>query len=272
MTQVEGQAAMSAENSNGSGLVRRLLVVFLALLAAGSALTAASTARAAGCEGSSCSGFTQDEFEVVEAAAYAQLWVSVAWCCPVAQGAIDYETFDLTAVAGQDYQRTSGTLTFTGHGGNVIRVPITHDQLHEGEELFEVRLTNFRGSFVNRGRESANVRILEESPGTSAPSDRSSQQTTGSQTGSSARPPSQPSAGSVSSSSADASNQSSEANANDAILVVEPRAGEETDGKSGRHENRPSSLSSLGTLLLLIAAAGIALKKRHGGKAHEDAR
>jgi hypothetical protein len=115
--------------------------------------------------------------------------VSVAWCCPVAQGAIDYETSDLTALAGQDYQRTSGTLTFTGHAGNVIRVPIIDDDSTEGEERFEVRLTDFKGSFVKRGRETAIVRLLEEDPKqpsiTYTSPRGSSQQATGSRTSSS---------------------------------------------------------------------------------------
>lgn len=139
---------------------RNLFRVAIALLAVGSLLTAASPAWA--CEGSSCSGFTEDEYEVIEGQGYAELQVSVAWCCPTAQGSIDYETSDLTAIAGQDYRQTSGTLTFAGGGGASIRVPIFFDDFTEGEEQFEVRLTNFRGTFVNRGRETAVVKVVDD--------------------------------------------------------------------------------------------------------------
>lgn len=143
-------------------------MVFLAMLAAGIVLTAASPAWADGCEGGSCTGFEKGEYEVGEAAGHVDLAVSQAWCCPMGQGQIDYYTSDLTALAGEDYQQTPGTLTFAAPANSFgrleIRVPINQDGLLEGEERFEVRLTNFRGTFVNRGRETAIVRVLDEAP------------------------------------------------------------------------------------------------------------
>lgn len=251
---------------------RQLRVVLLAMLVAGSVIIAASSARADGCEGNSCSGFVQDEYEVAETAGSVELQVSVAWCCPVAQGTIDYYTSDLTAVAGHDYQQTSGTLTYTGHGGNVIRVPITNDELVEGEERFEVKLTNFRGSFVNRGRETAVVRILgdypKQSSGIAASPGRSGQQPVGSQESSLAPPPSLHPAGPDSSGSTDVGNQSGQLNPDDLTRPDEssaPDGAKPLVGKAVRGDNGPSSLplAGLGTLLLVLTAAvGFALKKR----------
>jgi hypothetical protein len=238
-------------------------IVILVLLAAGSVLTAASPVWAEGCEGGSCTGFERDEYWVAEGAVYVELHVYAAWCCPVGQGAIDYHTSDLTAVAGRDYQQTSGTLTYTGHGGNLIRVPIIQDGSIEDEERFEVKLTNFRGSFVNRGRETAVVRIVDDDPkqslGSSASSGGSNQQTEGSHAGSSAPPPSQPSAVAESSESTDAGSQSGEVNPDDPTRKGEPPAGGEAEqavGKTGRDDNQSSSFlpAILGTLLIVTIA------------------
>jgi hypothetical protein len=189
----------------------------------------------------------------------------------VAQGTIDYYTADLTAVAGQDYTQTAGTLTYTGHGGNTIRVPIIQDGLLEGEEQFEVRLTNFRGSFVNRGRETAVVRILhddspKQSSDNSARQGQSNQQTDGSQAGSSARPASPPSAVPASSEPTNAGSESGGVNLE--TLPGEPGAGDEADPLVGKrvqnHDEPPSSpLTDLGILLFVaIALAAFWAKKR----------
>lgn len=245
-------------------------MLILATLAA-SVLTASSPAWADGCEGNSCSGFTQDEYVAVEGAGYAELQVSVAWCCPVAQGAIDYETSDLTALSGQDYQRTSGTLTFTGHGGNVIRVPIIDDGLAEGEERFEVRLTDFKGSFVRRGRERAIVRLLDEAPqppsNVSVTPGRSNQYIAGPQAGSPTRP--RRPATTPSSESSVAGTQSGVANPSDPNQAGEADTREEAMPIAAKTVQKDNFLpmASLGALLLLvIAAAGFALKRRLGHK------
>lgn len=143
----------------------RLALVLTAVVAAGSVVTVTPVRADEGgahCDpGSNCTGFERNAYEVTEGTAHVDLAVYAAWCCPVGQGAIDYETVDRSAVAGEDYQRTSGTLTYTGHGGARIRVPISDDALSEGAEQFEVRLTNFRGTFVNRGYETAVVTIVD---------------------------------------------------------------------------------------------------------------
>lgn len=248
---------------------RSLFMAFLTLLAVGSLLTAASPAWA--CEGNSCSGFTEDEYEVIEGQGYAELQVSVAWCCPTAQGTIDYETSDLTAVAGQDYRQTSGTLTFAGGGGASIRVAIYFDDLTEGEEQFEVKLTNFRGTFVNRGRETAVVKIVEDYSkrfsSDPVPSGGSKQQAAGPQGGSStSRPPSTGPA-----SPADSGNQSAAVNPADPTpAMADEDIGDEPERAVAvaAGDDNASSVGGAGLRALLVvmiaAAAGIGLKMKFG--------
>ena len=147
---------------------RRLRQVFLVLVVGAGALIPASpawTAGASACDpGNNCTGFESARYWVDETSRYVDLHVYAAWCCPVGQGQIDYETFDLSAKAGHDFIRSSGTLTYAGHGSGKIRVGIIRDERSEGEEQFEVRLTNFRGTFVNRGVETAVVTISDDVP------------------------------------------------------------------------------------------------------------
>jgi hypothetical protein len=83
-----------------------LPVVVLGLLAAASWLSAASFAWAdddpSACE-AGCTGFERAEYLVSEAAGYVELSVFAPFA-PPGQGQIDYDTADLSAVAGQDYQ------------------------------------------------------------------------------------------------------------------------------------------------------------------------
>ena len=55
---------------------------------------------------------------------------------------VSYESYGLTATAGEDFWATSGAITFTpGVTGGVIEVPVFGDALYEPDELFGVRLT-----------------------------------------------------------------------------------------------------------------------------------
>src|SRR5688500_3898007 len=123
--------------------MRRLVLVLVAVAAFGTAVTVApawADESSSSCNpGSDCTGFERNAYEVTEGAEYVDLAVSAAWCCPAGQGQVDYATSDGSAVAGRDYQPTSGTLTYAGHGGGHIRVPIADDTLSEGEEQFVVR-------------------------------------------------------------------------------------------------------------------------------------
>ena len=61
---------------------------------------------------------------------------------------VTYETRDVTAVAGADYVRTSGTITVVQ--GSSITIPIVNDNVHEPIEAFEVVLTAVNGGKLDR--------------------------------------------------------------------------------------------------------------------------
>jgi len=62
---------------------------------------------------------------------------------------IDYTTVDDTALAGADYQFTSGTLTFNdGESFQIITIPIINDNVPEGTEDFFVVLSNPTGALL----------------------------------------------------------------------------------------------------------------------------
>jgi hypothetical protein len=56
---------------------------------------------------------------------------------------VDYQTTNGTAIAGSDFVATSGTLTFlAGETTKTIAVPVTGDSIAEGNETFNVQLSN----------------------------------------------------------------------------------------------------------------------------------
>jgi len=55
---------------------------------------------------------------------------------------VDYTTNDLAAKAGEDYVAKSGTLTFNGSTQEIVSIEIVTDSLKEGDEDFEVILSN----------------------------------------------------------------------------------------------------------------------------------
>jgi hypothetical protein len=60
---------------------------------------------------------------------------------------VDWATADDTATAGQDYEASSGTLTFaTGDTARAIAVTVLDDAHDEGEETFALRLSNAAGA------------------------------------------------------------------------------------------------------------------------------
>ena len=66
--------------------------------------------------------------------------------------AVAYATTDGTATAGEDYTRTSGTLTFApGETGKTVAVPVLDDAIDEGEETFTLRLVNASGARIADG-------------------------------------------------------------------------------------------------------------------------
>ena len=72
----------------------------------------------------------------------------------------DYATSDGTAVAGDDYTSTSGTITIpAGSTTATITIPITDDALYEGSENFSVVLTNITG--VGSGTTTITVKLVD---------------------------------------------------------------------------------------------------------------
>ena len=65
---------------------------------------------------------------------------------------VDYATADGTAVAGEDYTATSGTLSFAaGEREKTVAVPILDDGHDEGKETFLLRLSNAQGAHIADG-------------------------------------------------------------------------------------------------------------------------
>jgi hypothetical protein len=78
---------------------------------------------------------------------------------------VNYSTADLIATAGEDYQLTSGILTFSdGETSRIIEVALLDDIIFEGEETFTVELSNVQGGAVLGGISSAQVVINEDDP------------------------------------------------------------------------------------------------------------
>ncbi|MDE0194895.1 MAG: SwmB domain-containing protein [bacterium] len=71
---------------------------------------------------------------------------------------VDYVTLDGTAVAGEDYTRTRGTLTFApGETEKSVAVPILDDAIDEGEETFTLKLRNAQGAWLLDGEATGTI-------------------------------------------------------------------------------------------------------------------
>ncbi len=55
---------------------------------------------------------------------------------------VDYTTSNITAIAGQDYTATSGTLTFTANGILTVTVPVIGDTASENDETLNLTISN----------------------------------------------------------------------------------------------------------------------------------
>ncbi|PYK31321.1 MAG: hypothetical protein DME57_04150 [Verrucomicrobia bacterium] len=82
---------------------------------------------------------------------------------------VDYHTTNGTAVAGADYEATAGRLTIAdGQISSTISIRILDDLLIEGNETFQIIISNPTGGAVISGPDTANVFIAENDfgPGT----------------------------------------------------------------------------------------------------------
>jgi len=76
---------------------------------------------------------------------------------------VDYATSGGTATAGSDYTDTSGTLSFgPGEASKSFTVPVTSDSTHEGNETFQVTLSNAAGGASLGSPAGATVTITDD--------------------------------------------------------------------------------------------------------------
>ena len=76
---------------------------------------------------------------------------------------VDYATNDATATAGSDYQAAAGTLTFApGEASKSLTVHVTSDATHEGDEAFQVKLSNATGGASLGSPAGATVTIADD--------------------------------------------------------------------------------------------------------------
>ena len=78
---------------------------------------------------------------------------------------VNYATSDVTAMAGEDYTATSGTLTFTaGETAKTVSVPVLDDVIDEGHETFTLTLSNAAGGNAWLSGASATGTIMNTDP------------------------------------------------------------------------------------------------------------
>lgn len=70
---------------------------------------------------------------------------------PPTNATVQYATVGGTATPGTDFQATSGTLTFTTGATLVVTVPVFGDLAVEGDETFQVVLSNPQGAPIGHG-------------------------------------------------------------------------------------------------------------------------
>jgi ELWxxDGT repeat protein len=78
---------------------------------------------------------------------------------------VDFATEDGTAVAGQDYDPTSGTLTFgPGVASRVVDVTVRRDNRDGPTSRFHLRLSNATGATIGRGQGTAAIEDIDPTP------------------------------------------------------------------------------------------------------------
>jgi hypothetical protein len=83
---------------------------------------------------------------------------------------VQYQTSDGTASAGSDYGAASGTLTFgPGETGKSFTVPVTSDSAPEGDETFQVALSNAAGGASIGSPAGGTVTITDDDAATTPP-------------------------------------------------------------------------------------------------------
>ncbi|EIE48629.1 hemolysin-type calcium-binding protein [Citreicella sp. 357] len=79
---------------------------------------------------------------------------------------VNYSTKDGSAVAGQDYQARSGSITFTGQTVALVSVPIIGDTIPEFSEAFDLVITSTSGAQIGTAGRAGTATILDDDSGT----------------------------------------------------------------------------------------------------------
>ena len=83
---------------------------------------------------------------------------------------LEYATVNGTALAGEDYTATGGTLTFeAGENLKLLNVPILNDGLKESNETFQLYLTNAPAEMLGAAM-TATITLVDNDPGCSSSS------------------------------------------------------------------------------------------------------
>ncbi len=78
---------------------------------------------------------------------------------------VDYATADGSAKAGEDYTAVSGTLSFAaGETEKTVHVPVLDDDVDEGSEKFQLRLSNESGAYLRNRHRKATGTIRNTDP------------------------------------------------------------------------------------------------------------
>lgn len=76
---------------------------------------------------------------------------------------VNYTTVNGTALAGSDYQASSGTLSFApGQTSQTISIPVIGDTTVEPDENFQVQLSNPQNASLNSSTRSALINLLND--------------------------------------------------------------------------------------------------------------
>lgn len=106
-------------------------------------------------------GFSAASYDVDEGAGFANLTVTRSGGLGVS-ATVNFTTNNGTALAGQNYQQTSGSVTFAvGEVSKVIQVPIIDDAVPNPTLSFTVTLTSANGTSFVGGQSTATVNIID---------------------------------------------------------------------------------------------------------------
>lgn len=144
-------------------MVRRLSATSLVLTLVAAWLMMLAPAADAACH---IAGFIESDVEADEAAGVVSLVVELQGRVGSCAGTVDVATVDDSAVAGEDYEAVTETLTFEENDDRVETVDITilADDEADGGETFTVELSNPTGGISGTGGP-ATVTITESGAG-----------------------------------------------------------------------------------------------------------